>query len=67
MKTCRIKWGHELIEFRLVETPVLLWLEHRVLGPNGQPYPDGWYMCSDNFFCNVNREHPDLIDRLRTA
>lgn len=53
--------GGQLIEVRRQPwDPVMLWLQARMLRPDGRPYDDQWYPVSDAAMLTLER-HSDII------
>lgn len=65
MKTFRKQvWGGEWVEYRVVVGVTIWRLESRVLSPNGQPYSNEWYSCTDRHLTDFQRHHPGVIESL---
>lgn len=56
----------KLIEYRRIFTPDrgAIFLEHRLLGPGGHPFPDGWYLVCDAHLARLNYAAPEICGEL---
>ena len=55
-----------LIEYRRVFAydRAATFLEHRVLGPGGHPFADGWYLVCDTHWRDLSHNAPELLREL---
>lgn len=56
----------QLIEYRRIFTPdrPAIFLEHRLLGPGGHPFADGWYLVCDESHMQMNYTCPEILAEL---
>lgn len=56
----------DVIEYRRIFTPdrPAVFIEHRVLGPGGHPFNDGWYLVCDVHWRHLIYNAHELLDEL---
>lgn len=56
-----------IVEYRLDLRPHCYWLESRVLRPDGSPYDDRWWRCSDGEMADTDRYYGVVTPLLEAA